>query len=130
MGRTPWLLHGCPACALCADGGGTATNPVHADLRRRTSLGAAVWYRPDGALHGSHGSFRCRWHAPGCKAGGPVSRSVAAGWDAPPVPTFPEASSNVTLQTAPSRRDELIGWAGFLLLVAMVFRLRRVLDRR
>ena len=36
----------------------------------------------------------------------------------------------MTVQTAPSRRGELIGWTGFLLFVAIVFRLRRALDRR
>jgi hypothetical protein len=36
----------------------------------------------------------------------------------------------MTVQTPPSRRRELIGWTGFLLFVAMVFRLRRALDRR
>ena len=96
----------------------------------RASVGAALWDRTDGAVHGSNGSFRCSGHAHRCEVGSPIGRSVAAGWDAPLVSTFPEVYPNMTVQTPPSRRRELIGWMGFLLFVAMVFRLRRVLDRR
>src|SRR2546427_640008 len=127
---------GAPADGSLSPGGGgelrrgTSANPLRAHLCRRTSVGAAVWHRPDGIVHGRHGSFRCCGHASGREAGGPVGRSAAAGWDASLASTFPSDRRGVTFRAAPSRRGEVIGWAGFLLFVAIVFRLRRSLDRR
>ena len=36
----------------------------------------------------------------------------------------------MTAHRRPAARRELIGWASFVLFVAIVFRLRRALDRR
>src|SRR5438093_363619 len=106
---------------------GVAASRTNASL---SAVGAAVWHRPDGIVHGRHGSFRCCGHASGREAGGPVGRSAAAGWDASLASTFPSDRRGVTVRAGPSRRGEVIGWAGFLLFVAIVFRLRRSLDRR